>query len=119
MSSPASSAREAESLRSSSSSHSVGRRGCCGTCTCGSACLPSGIWYRLGQTELHIQCRDDAGPVDSDYHPALVVDDLGALKERLRANGVEVIDAPALLGRERCFCRDPFGNRIELMELPS
>ena len=77
-----------------------------------------GIWYRLGETELHIQCRDGATPKDSDYHPALVVDDVPALREHLRANGVEVIDAPKLLGRDRFFCRDPFGNRIEFMTMP-
>ena len=77
-----------------------------------------GIWYRLGRTELHIQCRDGGPPERSDYHPALVVDDVPALKERLRANGVEVIEAPTLMGRERFFCRDPFGNLIEMMTLP-
>jgi catechol 2,3-dioxygenase-like lactoylglutathione lyase family enzyme len=46
------------------------------------------------------------------------VGDVPALKEHLRANGVEVIDAPTLLGRERFFCRDPFGNRIEFMTMP-
>ena len=78
-----------------------------------------GIWYRLGDTELHIQCRDGATAGRADHHPALVVDDVAALEEQLRANGVEVAAAPALLGRERFFCRDPFGNRIEFMALPS
>ena len=78
-----------------------------------------GIWYRLGETELHIQCRDGTVPERSERHPALVVDDVAALMEHLWANGVEVIDAPTLLGRDRFFCRDPFGNRIEFMSLPS
>jgi catechol 2,3-dioxygenase-like lactoylglutathione lyase family enzyme len=78
-----------------------------------------GIWYRLGDTELHIQCRDGAAPDRADHHPALVVDDVAALEAHLRANGIEVAEAPALLGRDRFFCRDPFGNRIEFMALPS
>ena len=78
-----------------------------------------GIWYRLGDTELHIQCRDGAAAERADHHPALVVDDVAALEAHLRANGVEVAEAPALLGRDRFFCRDPFGNRIEFMALPS
>ena len=78
-----------------------------------------GIWYRLGDTELHVQCRDGAPPERSDHHPALVVDDVEALKEQLRAASIEITEAPALLGRERFFCRDPFGNRIEFMSLPS
>ncbi len=78
-----------------------------------------GIWYRLGTTELHIQCRDGAVPQDADYHPALLVDDLGGLKAHLRANDVEITDAAPLFDRERFFCRDPFGNRLEFMTLPS
>ena len=77
-----------------------------------------GIWYRLGASELHIQCRDGAEPDASDRHPALVVDDVAALKAHLRSNGVAVDDAPTLVGRERFFCRDPFGSRIEFLSLP-
>lgn len=77
-----------------------------------------GIWYRLGDTELHIQCRDGAPPTRSDYHPALVVDSVPDFKERLLANAVEVEEAPTLLGRERFFCHDPFGNRIEFTTMP-
>lgn len=77
-----------------------------------------GIWYRVGEGELHIQCRDSAPPDGSDRHPALVVDDVATMRERLRAHGVEVSEAPALLGRERFFARDPFGHRIEFMSRP-
>ncbi|MCH8161971.1 MAG: VOC family protein, partial [Chloroflexi bacterium] len=46
------------------------------------------------------------------------IGDVEALKDRLRAKGVEVLDAPTLMGRERFFSRDPFGNRLEFMTLP-
>lgn len=78
-----------------------------------------GIWYQLGESELHIQCRDGAQPEGSDRHPALVVDDLAGLKERLAAAGVELAEAQPLADRERFFCRDPFGHRIEFMTAPS
>ena len=77
-----------------------------------------GIWYGLGATELHIQCRDAGPPEDSDYHPALIVDDVAGLRAHLESSGAVTIDAPTLMGRERFFCRDPFGNRIEFMSLP-
>lgn len=77
-----------------------------------------GIWYRIGACELHIQCRDKVKRDRSGRHPALVVDDVAGMKELLSANDIEVHDAPALLGRERFFCRDPFGNRIEFMSAP-
>ena len=77
-----------------------------------------GIWYRLGETELHIQCRDGAIAEPGEYHPGLIVDDVKALRGHLAANGVEIIDAQPLSGRERFFCRDPFGNRIEFLSRP-
>ncbi len=77
-----------------------------------------GAWYALGETELHIQCRDDAPAADADYHPAFIVGDVTALRASLEDKDVEVIDAPTLMGRERFFCRDPFGNRLEFMTMP-
>ena len=77
-----------------------------------------GAWYILGETELHIQCRDDAPSPDADYHPAFIVGDVTALRASLEDKDVEVIDAPTLMGRERFFCRDPFGNRLEFMTMP-
>jgi catechol 2,3-dioxygenase-like lactoylglutathione lyase family enzyme len=77
-----------------------------------------GIWYSLGATELHIQCRDNAKPERPEYHPALIVDDVAGLKSHLASSGVELRDAPTLLGRERFFARDPFGNLIEFMSRP-
>ena len=77
-----------------------------------------GAWYSLGETELHIQCRDDAPADESDRHPAFIIGDVTSLKAHLRQQGVEVLDAPTLMGRERFFSRDPFGNRLEFMTLP-
>ncbi len=77
-----------------------------------------GAWYALGETEVHIQCRDETPGADTDYHPAFIVGDVAALKAALSSKGVEVEDAPTLMGRERFFCRDPFGNRLEFMTLP-
>ncbi len=76
-----------------------------------------GIWYRLGETELHIQCRDTVPGDPGGYHPALVVDDVRGLRVHLQSNGVEIIEAQPLNDRERFFARDPFGNRIEFLSL--
>ncbi len=78
-----------------------------------------GAWYSLGETELHIQCRDNAPVDESDRHPAFIIGDVESLKDRLRKQGADVIDAPTLMGRERFFSRDPFGNRLEFMTLPA
>jgi len=74
-----------------------------------------GVWFEAGELKLH------AG-VDRDFkaaakaHPALLVEDLPALIERLHAAGVSVATDEPLEGYARVFVNDPFGNRVELLE---
>jgi catechol 2,3-dioxygenase-like lactoylglutathione lyase family enzyme len=73
-----------------------------------------GIWYSFGTTELHIQARDNAPRENGDRHPALIVDDIDAWRERFAAHNVDVIDQPTIYNRRRFNVRDPFGNLLEL-----
>jgi catechol 2,3-dioxygenase-like lactoylglutathione lyase family enzyme len=75
------------------------------------------IWFRLdAETELHTFAEE---PLDdsSRRHLCLAVDDLEALRQKLEAEGYEVWDAIAIAGRPRFYCRDPFGNQIELTSI--
>ena len=47
-------------------------------------------------------------------HFCLEVDDLEDWRGKLEDAGVETIDETAIPNRPRFFCRDPFGNLIEL-----
>ena len=49
-------------------------------------------------------------------HPALLVENLGALVAKLEACGVGFKEGKPLEGYRRGDILDPFGNRIELME---
>jgi catechol 2,3-dioxygenase-like lactoylglutathione lyase family enzyme len=71
------------------------------------------IWFRVGgDLELHLLQGD---PPPGGQHFALVVDDhLGAVRRRLEDAAIETSDATEIIGRPRFFCRDPFGNLIEL-----
>lgn len=74
-----------------------------------------GVWMRAGTAVLHLGTEDGFTP-PRRAHPAFLIDDLDALIERLRAANVELqFDVP-LPGYRRVHARDPFGNRIELME---
>ena len=74
-----------------------------------------GVWFQGDDVKVHLG-------VDLDFraalkaHPAFLVRDLGALIQRLRAAGVEVVDDGLLPGYRRVYVTDPFGNRLELME---
>ena len=75
-----------------------------------------GAWFTNGKVELHVGAEEDFRPARR-AHPALIVDDLDAALKGAREFGAEVVDALQLPGRRRGFVYDPFGNRIELIEL--
>lgn len=75
----------------------------------------SGCWFVGGAVNLHLGVDPDFRAA-TKAHPALVVDDLAALRERLEAAGCEASDDKPIAGFRRFFTADPFGNRIELME---
>ena len=74
-----------------------------------------GVWFEHGDLRVHLGVEADFRPA-LKAHPAFLVRDLGALVERLRAGGVEVIHDGAMPGYRRVYVTDPFGNRLELME---
>ncbi|HWB22320.1 MAG TPA: VOC family protein [Gaiellaceae bacterium] len=76
------------------------------------------IWFRVGgDLELHLMLNDEAPRERA--HFCLVVDDLEGLRARIEAAGFETRDATELVGRPRFFCRDPFGNLLELTRIDS
>ena len=76
-----------------------------------------GVWYRCGRNEFHVFfAPDDEFMLDTtSRHPGFLVDDLDDVRERLASAGVELQDAIPIAGRERFFCRDPFGHRLEFL----
>ena len=72
------------------------------------------IWFRIGDVELHI--TEEAGNDQSDRHPAFEIVDLNDAKQFLAEKNIDVQYASEIPGRQRCFFRDPFGNRFELIE---
>lgn len=76
-----------------------------------------GVWFAHGAVKVHLGVEQDFRPAKK-AHPAFLVDDLAALLERCRAAGYLVSTAePPLAGYHRAHVADPFGNRIELLEV--
>lgn len=74
------------------------------------------VWFRLGDTELHLfaeSTNDDR----SGRHFCIEVDELDGLRQRLEAAGYQPRSAIEIPGRPRFFCRDPFGNDIEFTRI--
>jgi len=70
------------------------------------------IWYRLGDSELHLFAEE---PIDdsSGRHFCIVVENQAETRAKLVEAGYNPTDTNPIPGRPRFFCRDPFNNRIE------
>jgi catechol 2,3-dioxygenase-like lactoylglutathione lyase family enzyme len=73
-----------------------------------------GAWFRSGPVELHLGVEEPYAPARK-AHPALVVDDLDALAERLEAAG-HPVERGTLPGFRRFHTSDPHGNRLEFLQ---
>jgi len=75
-----------------------------------------GVWFRGVNLELHLGIEDGFRPA-TKAHPAFLVDGLDQLLARLDTAGIRIVeDEVQLAGFHRVYVRDPFGNRIELIE---
>jgi catechol 2,3-dioxygenase-like lactoylglutathione lyase family enzyme len=74
------------------------------------------IWFESGPDELELHFLPD--PVAPDpralRHFCLEVESLDGYRSRLKAAGVEISYQTEIPNRPRFFCRDPFGNLVEL-----
>lgn len=72
------------------------------------------IWFQIADIQLHL--REEAAGNMSLRHPAFEVKNLEAAKQELEQNEIPISYSSDIDGRKRFFIRDPFGNRIELLE---
>jgi len=72
--------------------------------------------FRDGDLEVHLGVEEPEFVPARKAHPAFLVQNLATLRERIETAGYRVTDDVPLEGFYRCHVRDPFGNRIELVE---
>ena len=75
-----------------------------------------GVWFQSGLVHLHLGVEADFRPARK-AHPALRVEGLAVLLARCGDAGHPVEPDVPLPGLIRAHVADPFGNRIELVEL--
>ena len=73
-----------------------------------------GVWFACGSLQLHLGVEHDFHPAKK-AHPALLVDNLNGMLEKLSKSGCEVKPDTPLQGRQHVYTEDPFGNRVELI----
>lgn len=78
--------------------------------------LPNGaIWFQAADIQLHIRAEEVHDL--SQRHPAFEVHDLEAARAVLETHGIAYKNESKIPDRDRFSFRDPFGNRIELIEM--
>ena len=75
-----------------------------------------GCWFEDGELKVHLGIEKNFAPARK-AHPAFIVDDLAELEAALKGAGYLIVHDEALEGYDRFFVNDPFGNRIELMQV--
>lgn len=75
-----------------------------------------GFWLQVGDQQVHV--GTEAGVVRSatKAHIAYAVTDLAAWRAKLASQQIEVLEAIPIPGYDRFEIRDPFGNRVEMLE---
>jgi catechol 2,3-dioxygenase-like lactoylglutathione lyase family enzyme len=74
------------------------------------------VWFAAGEGEMELHFLPSANPPagTDQRHICLVVDDLEEYRRRLTEVGAEITEDTPIPNRPRFFCRDPFGNLVEL-----
>ena len=79
-----------------------------------------GFWIRAGPAGsggcVHVGTEDGVDRAATKAHVAYEVQDLRAWRERLTAAGAVILDSVPIPGFDRFEFRDPFGNRVELIQ---
>lgn len=75
-----------------------------------------GFWFKAGDRNVHIGVEEDGDRSRRKVHVAYEVDNLKAWRQRLVDHGHEPIESIQFTGWKRFELRDPFGNRLELIQ---
>ncbi len=75
-----------------------------------------GFWLQVADQQVHVGTEDGFDRLTTKAHVAYEVDDVAAWRERLVGFGVAIGDSAPIPGFERFEFRDPFGNRVELIQ---
>lgn len=76
-----------------------------------------GFWVRAGDREVHFGTEDGVDRTATRAHVAYQVADLASWRAQLEAQGISVTAGVPIPGFDRFEFRDPFGNRVEFIEV--
>ena len=75
-----------------------------------------GFWLKVGNLTVHVGLEQDVDRTRSKAHLAYEVTDLSLWRRTIENYGLDIIDGIPIPGFNRFEFRDPFGNRVELIQ---
>ncbi len=78
-----------------------------------------GFWLQAGGAQLHIGYEEGIERRKTNAHPAFEVTNLDFYRQKIVEGGGIIDPSIPIPGRDRIEFRDPFDNRIELLEYDS
>ena len=75
-----------------------------------------GFWLALAGQEIHVSLEDGVDRLKTRAHLAYQVADLASWRAKLEAAGCVVLESVPIPGFDRFETRDPFGNRLEMIQ---
>lgn len=75
-----------------------------------------GFWLEVGEMDVHIGTEEDVDRLKTKAHLAYQVEDLSYWRNVLEENAINIIEGVPIPGFERFEFRDPFGNRVEMIQ---
>ncbi|HWX38864.1 MAG TPA: VOC family protein [Candidatus Sulfotelmatobacter sp.] len=77
-----------------------------------------GCWFECGSQQVHIGVEQNFQAARK-AHLAFAVSDLDELRKTLLARSVSIVEDESLPSTRRFYSEDPWGNRLEFVEIES
>lgn len=75
-----------------------------------------GFWLLAGAAQVHVGVQEGVDRLKTKAHVAYQVTGLDRWRTKLAQHEIAILDSIPIPGYDRFEFRDPFGNRVELIE---
>lgn len=75
-----------------------------------------GFWLIVGDRQVHVGTEEGVNRLATKAHVAYAVNNLEEWRDRLAEGGIKVEPGIPIPGHVRFEFRDPFGNRVEMIQ---
>lgn len=75
-----------------------------------------GFWLKVGHQAVHVGTEDGFDRLTTKAHIAYLVNDISYWKQVLAQHGIQPIEGIPIPGFDRFEFRDPFHNRVEMIQ---